>query len=93
MYAVGTLQNAFNKFAVLLRMLWGPFKMPLTMCCYFAWKIMGGAHPIFIHSWINILRDVLRAVPRCGVRADTFNGNIWLSCLSASHTVYDRQEV
>ena len=54
---------------------------------------MGGAHPIFIHSWINILRDVLRAVPRCGVRADTFNGNIWLSCLSASHTVYARQEV
>ena len=35
-YAVGTLQNAFNKFAVLLRMQWGPFKMPSTnsLCCY-----------------------------------------------------------
>ena len=35
-YAVGTLQNAFNKFAVLLRMLWGPFKMPSknSLCCY-----------------------------------------------------------
>merc|ERR1712035_252886 len=35
-YAVGTLQNAFKKFAVLLRMQWGPFKMPSTnsLCCY-----------------------------------------------------------
>src|SRR6056297_753289 len=35
-YAVGTLQNAFNKFAVLLRMQWGPFKMPSknSLCCY-----------------------------------------------------------
>ena len=38
-YAVGTLQKAFKKFAVLLRMQWGPLKMPLTMCCYFACKI------------------------------------------------------
>merc|ERR1711965_937944 len=35
-YAVGSLENAFNKFAVLLRMLWGAFKMPSTnsLCCY-----------------------------------------------------------
>merc|ERR1711994_1121084 len=35
-YAVGTLQNTLNKFAVLLRMQWGPFKIPSTnsLCCY-----------------------------------------------------------
>ena len=32
----GTLKNAFKKFAVLLRMLGGPLKMPSTnsLCCY-----------------------------------------------------------
>src|SRR6056297_2619215 len=35
-YAGGTLQNAFNKFAVLLRMLGGSLKIPSTnsLCCY-----------------------------------------------------------
>src|SRR6056297_3190384 len=32
-YAVGTLQNAFRKFAVLLRMRWGPFKKPSKNRC------------------------------------------------------------
>ena len=32
-YAVGTLQNTFNKFAVLLRMQWGPLKIPSNIRC------------------------------------------------------------
>src|SRR6056297_389168 len=35
-YAGGTLKTTFNKFAVLLRMLWGPLKIPSenSLCCY-----------------------------------------------------------
>ena len=35
-YAGGTLKNTFKKFAVLLRMLWGPLKIPSkkSLCCY-----------------------------------------------------------
>ena len=62
MYAVGILKNAFNKFVVLLCMLWGPSKIPLTMCCYFAAILKGNYHVQLIA--IRAVRCTLKPEPQ-----------------------------
>ena len=66
-YAVGILQNTFKHFAVLLRMQWGPLKIPsaISLCCY----VCSGDPSKYLQ------KNRCAVTYAVGTRKNTFNGN------------------